>query len=175
MSQYRFHYVYRITNLKENKHYYGVRSSNITPNLDLGVKYRSSSQDKNFMNEQKEAPWQFKYKVIKIFNTRKEAMKYETKLHSKFEVARSEIFYNKVKATDTGFSYGPKIGHIVTKETRDKISKANKGNPGFPGNSNPAKKPWVRSKISAAKKESPDQILKENHILGQTNILLIVV
>ena len=33
------HYVYRITNKIENKHYYGVRSCKIDPKLDLGIKY----------------------------------------------------------------------------------------------------------------------------------------
>lgn len=39
MNTKKFHYVYRITNTKINKHYYGVRSSNIEPYKDLGIKY----------------------------------------------------------------------------------------------------------------------------------------
>ena len=62
-----FHYVYRITNKKENKHYYGVRSSKVEPKLDLGVKYFSSSTDKEFINEQKINNYLFKYKIIKQF------------------------------------------------------------------------------------------------------------
>lgn len=38
----KFHYVYRITNLVEGKHYYGVRSSKVSPFNDLGTKYFSS-------------------------------------------------------------------------------------------------------------------------------------
>lgn len=43
----RFHYVYRITNLLENKHYYGSRSSK---ELDIGIKYFTSSKDISFKN-----------------------------------------------------------------------------------------------------------------------------
>lgn len=32
----RYHYVYRITNLVEDKHYYGSRTSSILPESDLG-------------------------------------------------------------------------------------------------------------------------------------------
>ena len=39
-----YHYVYRITNLINNKHYYGKRSSKIEAKLDLGLKYYSSCQ-----------------------------------------------------------------------------------------------------------------------------------
>ena len=37
----KFHYVYRITNIVENKHYYGSRTSKINPYDDLGKKYFS--------------------------------------------------------------------------------------------------------------------------------------
>jgi hypothetical protein len=98
-----FHYTYRITNILINKHYYGTRTSKINPNLDLGTKYLSSSSDKDFINDQKINPKNYKYKVIRIYNTRKEAMDLEIKLHSKFEVTINENFYNKAKATSTSF------------------------------------------------------------------------
>ena len=69
----KYHYVYRITNTQTNKHYYGVRSSKVEPKLDLGIKYFSSSTDKEFIKEQKENKTIFKYKIIKQFNSRKEA------------------------------------------------------------------------------------------------------
>ena len=50
-----YHYLYRITNLVENKYYYGIRTSrNTLPQDDLGVKYFSSSTDKTFISNQKE-------------------------------------------------------------------------------------------------------------------------
>jgi len=60
------HYVYRITNTKLNRHYYGVRTSRIKPKLDLGIKYFSSSTDKHFIKDQKENPANYKYKIVQI-------------------------------------------------------------------------------------------------------------
>lgn len=117
----KYHYVYRITNKKENKHYYGVRSSKVKPKLDLGIKYFSSSTDKNFMNEQKVNNSIFKYKVIKIFETRKDAELFEVKLHSKFDVQMNNKFYNKCKSTLMGFSVEGR------KQTREHIEKRIKG------------------------------------------------
>ena len=69
----KFHYVYRITNIVSKRHYYGVKSSSCHPSLDIGIKYFSSSKDKEFMIDQKENPQNYRYKVVKIFNSRKEA------------------------------------------------------------------------------------------------------
>jgi sRNA-binding regulator protein Hfq len=112
------HYVYRISNIKENKHYYGVRSSSIEPKLDLGVKYFSSSSDKEFINEQKENKYKFKYKIIKTFETRKEAINLEIFLHNKFDVGCNVSFYNKSKQSGNKFD---RSGISHTNETKDKI------------------------------------------------------
>ena len=117
----KYHYVYRITNKENNKHYYGVRSSKIEPKLDLGIKYFSSSTDKEFMNEQKLNKDKFKYKIIKTFDTRKEAELIEVKLHTKFEVQNNNNFYNKAKSTLMGFSVEGR------KQTREHIEKRIKG------------------------------------------------
>ncbi len=120
----KYHYVYRITNTILNKHYYGVRSSKIEPNYDLGVKYFSSSTDKNFVSEQKENKFMFKYKIIKQFNTRKEANQLEIKLHLKFNVGVNESFYNKAIHTSSGFN---REGAITSEETKSKIRDSNIG------------------------------------------------
>ena len=99
----KYHYVYRITNTKENKYYYGVRSSKIEPKLDLGIKYFSSSTDKEFMKEQKENKDIFKYKVVKQFESKIEAINLEIKLHNIFNVGINESFYNKSKQSSKGF------------------------------------------------------------------------
>jgi hypothetical protein len=92
-----YHYVYRITNTVLNKHYYGVRSSKCIPSKDLGKKYFSTSHNKEFMVDQKENPQNYNYKVIRIFNTRKEAVLNEIRLHNIFNVGVNESFYNKGK------------------------------------------------------------------------------
>lgn len=99
----KYHYVYRITNIVEHKHYYGVRSSKVHPSQDLGIKYFSSSTDKEFLLEQKLNKENFKYKVIKTFETRTEANLLESKLHNMFEVHKNKNFYNKYSSNSKTF------------------------------------------------------------------------
>lgn len=98
-----YHYVYRITNIVEKKHYYGKRSSKCDPKLDLGVKYFSSSTDKEFILNQKNNPQNYKYKIVAKFDSASLAILRESKLHYKFDVAINLKFYNKVKQTFSGF------------------------------------------------------------------------
>jgi hypothetical protein len=98
----KYHYVYRITNKLKRKHYYGVRGSTY-PAHDLGVKYFSSSKDKDFIKDQKENPQDYRYKIVRIFENRKDAIFLEYTLHNKFDVAINESFYNKCKQTLNGF------------------------------------------------------------------------
>ena len=109
-----YHYTYRITNLIEGKHYYGSRSSEIPPVEDLGKNYVSSSKNKDFIKDQKENPQNYKYKVIKIFDTREEAISFEIKLHDKFDVGVNESFYNKAKQTSVKFDT---TGMVVVRDT----------------------------------------------------------
>lgn len=98
-----YHYVYRITNLVLKKHYYGCRSCKVTPKNDLGQVYFSSSKDKDFIAHQKQRRYDFRYKVIHIFDNRKDAIRFEIKLHNKFNVSCNANFYNRAKQTSTKF------------------------------------------------------------------------
>ena len=125
----KYHYTYRITNKVEQKHYYGVRSSKTHPSQDLGIKYFSSSTNKKFLAEQISNPGNFKYKVIKVFETREYAVALEIKLHVKFNVGVNESFYNKAKQTSTrfdtsgvSFNHGKNIGFVTVKD-KDNISR----------------------------------------------------
>lgn len=126
-----YHYVYRITNTIINKHYYGVRSSKIEPKLDLGIDYFSSSSDKEFIKEQKLNKDIFKYKIVKIFDNREDAVEMEIKLHNKFSVHINESFYNKSKQTAKGFDRnGVKFKCVVSLiDGRVKHIKLNDGLP----------------------------------------------
>ena len=119
-----YHYVYRITNTVERKHYYGSRKSILQPKEDLGKKYFSSSVDIEFIADQKINPQNYKYKVVSIHSTHKEALAKEIKLHYIFNVGTNPSFYNRCKAISTGFSTE---GSIHTEETKAKISKSRKG------------------------------------------------
>lgn len=141
MKNYKYYYVYRITNKLRNKHYYGYRSSNTTPSLDIGIKYFSSSRDKDFIKDQLQNPQNYKYVIVSVFNNREDAHNLEIKLHARFNVGVNPSFYNKAKATSSKFSITGTVlseetkkkmseshkGKIHTQETRDKISIANKG------------------------------------------------
>lgn len=98
-----FYYVYRITNKRENKHYYGYRSSEIEPISDLGIRYKSSSCDQDFLDDQKNNPNDYKYKIIKRFDNKLDAIRYESKLHSMFDVRNNPNFYNRSNQTEESF------------------------------------------------------------------------
>jgi hypothetical protein len=117
----KYNYVYRITNKVEQKHYYGSRSCNAEPKRDLGIKYFSSSSDEEFKDDQKNHQENYKYKIVRICSTRKEATDLEIKLQKKFNVAKSEAFYNKSIQTSTGFDFS---GVKHTPEAKRKMSEA---------------------------------------------------
>lgn len=131
-----YHYVYRITNLKLNKHYYGVRTSKIKPDLDLGKKYFSSSKDKNFILDQKNNAMHYKYKIIKIYNNRKRAISTEIKLHNKFNVGKNSNFYNKSKQTSTGWDTTG-TSWTMTELGKQNIKNALEKRGGMHGSNNP--------------------------------------
>lgn len=110
-KEYNYHYTYRITYIKDRMYYYGVHSCNCLPKEDIGVKYFSSSKNKEFIKDQKENPQDYKYKVLKIFSTRKEAIEHEIFLHKKFNVKLHKQFYNKSNQTSTGFDTAGKEGN----------------------------------------------------------------
>lgn len=104
LNKTKHHYVYRITNKRLKKHYYGVRSCSCLPIEDLGIHYFSSSTDEKFIKDQKDHPEDYKYKIIKEFENRKDAEYFEKYLHTKFDVSANEHFYNKCMSTLMGFS-----------------------------------------------------------------------
>ena len=119
-----YHYVYRITNVVDNKHYYGKRSSSTEPALDLGIKYFSSSSNKSFVNDQKQNPGNYRYKIVFICKSSKEALALEIRLHRKFDVGVNPLFYNRAKQTSTGFDHA---GVPLTEAHKKAISINNKG------------------------------------------------
>jgi len=135
----KHHYVYRVTSLTKNKHYYGSRTSIVPPKEDLGIKYFTSSTDREFRNGFKSSPHNYKVKVVSTFKTREEAMLLEIRLHARFDVGKNSNFYNKSKQITSGFSTEGTylsdehklkisgIGRKHTDEARSRISKANKG------------------------------------------------
>lgn len=112
-----FHYVYRITNLIEEKHYYGVRSCKIDPYKDIGTKYFCQITQKDvkwIIQDQKENPQNYKYKIVSIFANRQAATEREIFLHKKYNVKNSSKFYNQQNQTSIGFDT---TGKVVVRDT----------------------------------------------------------
>jgi len=124
---YKKYYVYRITDIVNKKYYYGSRGAE-NPLLDIDKKYFSSSRDKLFISDQKENPKNYKYKIIRIFNTREEAIRLEIKLHNKFNVGINESFYNKVKQSSSKFDT---TGKIVVKDKDGNTFQVDKKDPRY--------------------------------------------
>jgi len=123
-----YNYVYRITNIKDKKHYYGIRKiDGRTPIEDIGIYYFSSSRDKDFIKDQKDNPQNYKYKILKVCDSRRQALELEIKLHDKFNVGVNESFYNRAKQTSIGFDATGQAGVPKTKEHNRKVSEALKG------------------------------------------------
>ncbi len=97
------HYTYRIHNTKTNKSYIGDRSCQCKPKEDLGIKYFSSSSDKDFMEDQLNNPSDYNYWILDTFDTREEAKQLEIDLHNFHDVGRNPKFYNKAKQTSVKF------------------------------------------------------------------------
>lgn len=108
----KYHYTYRITNVKEGMYYYGVHSCDCLPKEDIGVRYWSTSKRDGFVDHQKQNPEQYKYKVIKIFDTRIEAVEHEIFLHKKFDVKLHTKFYNDANQTSTNFDTTGKGNYV---------------------------------------------------------------
>lgn len=121
MKNKKYNYIYRITNTKENKHYIGVRSCDIDPYLDIGVKYKSTSKNIEFKQDQNKNPQDYIYQILEFFETRLEANEREVYLHKLYNVGNNINFYNECNQTSKFFD---NTGNL---EIANKISKANKG------------------------------------------------
>jgi hypothetical protein len=126
----KYHYLYKIINIKNNKYYIGVRSCDCLPDDDLGKQYFSSSSDNQFMLEQNEQSNNFKYVILEVFKTRVLANKAEQKIHSELNVSQDIFSYNLSNARADFSMHNVKF----TKEHRERISKSLKK---LPRESNP--------------------------------------
>ncbi len=116
-----YHYVYQIINKQTKRFYIGVRSSILSPKKDLGIKYFSSSRDKDFIATQRMSPVSFWYHIKRVFSSRKAAINYEGFLQTKLDVVNNKQSYNRsIQKTDK-FDI---TGYRHTSTTKKKISAA---------------------------------------------------
>jgi hypothetical protein len=92
-----YHYIYRITNIVENKYYYGKRSSKELPQKDIGINYFSSSKDLDFLKDQQDNPQNYTYEIVSLHDSVEDALAMEVYLHSYFSVDTNPLFYNKAR------------------------------------------------------------------------------
>ena len=93
----QYFYVYLITNIITNIKYIGSRGCKCLPEDDIGKRYFSSSSDIEFINHQKNYPEQYKYDILSIHDTRKDAFIEEERLHTLYNVAFNTEYKNKCK------------------------------------------------------------------------------
>lgn len=127
------HYVYLIEKKSaletEQKYYIGVRScEGIIANDDYmgSSKYLTEEVDK--LGKQS-----FNKIILKRFENREDAYKYEIHMHKEFDVVNNPIFFNKANQTSFGFGGGigennPWYGKEHSKEWKKQKSVAMKGN-----------------------------------------------
>lgn len=120
----KYHYTYKVIHKKSGKSYIGVRSSKLKPTEDLGIFYYTSSTDSDFKNDFKYNTHLYETVILNVFKDRILARKDEVHLHERFDVAANPMFYNKAKATLSGFDVE---GTTLTEEHKLKISKSSKG------------------------------------------------
>jgi hypothetical protein len=149
-----YHYVYRITNLINNKHYYGKRSSKIEAKLDLGLKYYSSCQLLK-KDIKKCGSENFKFKIIKQFKTAKDAIIFETYLHKKFDVKNNNNFYNNANQTGEKFDTTGKAVYYNTLTKQNEFLKVEERK-NYHLNVNKGYNPYYNTLTQKSEMEHPD-------------------
>lgn len=111
------YYVYRITCTypkSKEKYYYGFRKTSVHPSKDI---YWSSSKYVKLAIV-KYGIIYFKKKILKIFDNRIDAVKYESFLHEKFNVDKHNKFFNKCKSSIWGYNC---TGDILSGKSYEEI------------------------------------------------------
>ena len=118
-----YNYVYLITNIITGIKYIGSRSCDILPEDDIGKIYFSSSSDKLYRAHQKNNPEQYKYEVLSVYKTRKEAFIEEERLHILYDVANNENYLNRSHA-NYKFNFSAK-GKLTVKDKNNNYYQVN--------------------------------------------------
>lgn len=164
--KYKYHYVYRITNVVTGYHYYGSKSCNEEPWENIGKKYFSNSTNKLFIQDQKNNPKDYKYKVIKLFEScREDATELEMILHKKFDVKHHPKFINRSNQTSkkfdtTGTDIGKKINNTRLNRVNSEGLNVNQQN-GLKVSEKWKDDEWRRLTIKAMKKSKSNILWKE--------------
>lgn len=114
-------------------YYYGDRSCICHPSEDIGIKYFSSSTLKLFIQDQKENHNDYKYKIVKIYETcREDAKQLEVDLHKRFDVKNHTKFINRANQSSEGFDTTG-LNFTFTENHKQRISTDQSKNNSFKG------------------------------------------
>ena len=114
--KYKFNYVYKTTNLINNKFYYGIHSTNDLEDGYIGSGTLLKKAIKKYGKNN------FVKEILIFYNTREEALFAERLIITEHDL-NNEMCYNM----KNGGEGGAAKGRMVTEETRNKISNAQKG------------------------------------------------
>lgn len=123
----KYHYVYQITEKSSNKKYIGVRTSEVSPEFDLGIFYFSSSSDMDFIKNQRNKPQDYIYEVLSIFDNRECANLEEERLHEINQVDSNPEYINRRKANGSFYNHDK----VVVKDSEGNIFITDKNNPKY--------------------------------------------
>lgn len=89
-----FSFVYRLTDLypTSSEKYYVGKHTNNSDEIELGKTYFTSSKRVSFL--WKNDINRFKIKIVKIFETSEDAIRFESKYHNRLNVSKNPLFYN---------------------------------------------------------------------------------
>jgi len=125
-------YTYLVKSKITNKVYYGVRWGNkTTPDKDLWIKYFTSSKaiKKQIKENGKDS---FSFEVRKVFNNKQEAIIWEETVLRRMKVLKHpNIWINRCVNKAIRYDVHPRQGIVTSEQTKQKISKSNKGKPKF--------------------------------------------
>lgn len=123
-----YHYVYQITEINSGKKYIGLRSCSDYPENDIGIKYFSSSKNKEFIESQKTNSSNYIYSILSVFDCREDAINEEIRLHELFDVGRNVEYINKAKQTYLSFDVS---GTVVVKDDDGNVFSVSVDDPNY--------------------------------------------
>jgi len=115
-----YHYTYLIKNKNIGLLYIGVH----TGYGEYWGSSKSLSEDIKKIGKQ-----YFVKRILRVWDTRAEAMSHEIELHNRYDVAVNNRFYNKVKQTSTGFDNTGVTCSDLTKQKKSRSVKQPVNNP----------------------------------------------
>ena len=143
-----YHYTYIIQHKAENMSYIGVRTSKVPPNEDITYWGSSKYLPSNISEVARKV-------ILRIHNTREQALRHEVYLHQMYDVARNPVFWNRSKQLITTFDC---TGVPVSADTRKLQSKVQKRLAAQVGYVNPRKGTTLteqtKAKVSTSVKAS---------------------